>query len=107
MKDADEKIFEAYRSSVLESGDRKKQEKLDEASPVEFSEIPEDRQKLVMALVGKNDVDNHDYFDGIHGIIVQLQGKFGTNSFRVKKQDLKKIMSDKNVRWVDISAIGF
>jgi hypothetical protein len=165
MKDADEKIFEAYRSSVLESRTTKineaykvaqnpsdklwyalgsvgkywmpvssgykskkeaekfaeKQPKADkaarklvgedtdlnEASPVEFSEIPEDRQKLVMALVGKNDVDNHAYFDGIHGIIVHLKGKYGTDSYRVKKQDLKKIMSDKNVRWVDISAIGF
>lgn len=103
MKSVDEKVFDAYRSSVL----NEKKTELNEASPVKFNEIPADRQKLVTALVGKNDVDNQSYFDGIHGIIVSFSGKFGEGSIRLKKQDLKKIMADKSVRWVDIAQIGF
>lgn len=103
MKDADEKIFEAYRSSVLNE-----KKDLSEASEVTFDEV----DPYVKAFVEKlfkgttYDITKQHVWDGIHGVIVDLYNQFNQRGIRVKKQDLKKIMADKKVRWIDISAIG-
>ena len=78
---------------------------LGEASEVPFDEFDKDRQKFVTSLVGKKEEKKQQYFDGIHGKIINFNSVYG-NRIRLPKKDLKKIMNDKNVRWVDITAIG-
>lgn len=82
---------------------------LNEASQVEFEELPEDKQKFVTDFLKgtKNKSTDQTFFDGIHGMIVSFRDQLGTPSIRIKKKDLQKIMKDKNVRWIDISSIGF
>lgn len=82
-------------------------EDVNEASEMFYPELDDDRKKLVSSLVGKKDVENQGYFDGIHGKIVSFIGMHGERNIRVRKKDLQKIIKDKNVRWVDISSIGF
>jgi hypothetical protein len=80
---------------------------LNEASEIFYDELDDDRKKLVSSIVGKKDAENQGYFDGIHGKVVSFIGMHGERSTRIKKKDLQKIIKDKNVRWVDISSIGF
>lgn len=81
---------------------------LNEASPIKFEELDDDsKKKLVVFLVGKSDVNNQNYFDGIHGQIVSFINQFGSDAIRLNKNDLKKIIQNKKVRWVDVRSIGF
>ena len=79
---------------------------LNEASEVRFEELNPENQDFVRILVGKANTNKQTYFDGIHGQIVNFHGLYG-DRIRVQKKDLKKIMNDKNVRWIDIASIGF
>lgn len=106
-----DKIQEAYERSILGRGvDEGKEimnESINEASEVKFDEINPENQKLVTSLVGKGKEENQSYWDGIHGQIVDFLNVGHSKNLRMKKADLKKLLSDKNVRWVDISSIGF
>ena len=81
-------------------------EDLNEASEVEFKDFDSSKQKFITSLVGKGREKNQTYFSGIHGTIVNLQGQMGAGSFRVNAKDLKKIASNKDVRWVEISSVA-
>ena len=84
----------------------KLKEKLNEASPIEFGEVDDSKKKLIQDILGKKDAEKQSYHDGIHGTIVSFNSIMG-DKIRVNKKSLQKILKDKNVRWVDISAIGF
>jgi hypothetical protein len=74
-----------------------------EASEVEVSELPADRQRLIKKLGLKPDVA----FSGIHGHIVH----FDYPSERIPMKIIKILASDRNVRWVEYVhgalAVGF
>jgi len=160
MKSIDEKVLDAYRSSVLSesritkiseaykvaqnpsdklwyalgsvgkywmpvsSGYKNKKEAekfaekqpkvdrkargLSEASQSSFDDVDPYVKEFIEKLFKNTSykLDKQTVFDGIHGIIVNFMDQLNTPSIRLRKTDLKKIMSDKNVRWVDISAIG-
>lgn len=78
---------------------------LNEASEVEFKDFDSDKQKFITSIVGKGRVKNQQYFSGVHGTIIYLKGQM-TDTLRVDKSELKKIASNKDVRWVDLQAIG-
>jgi hypothetical protein len=80
--------------------------KLNEATPVGFQEVDDNKKKLVQDILGKKDAEKQTYHSGIHGDIVSFNSIMG-DKIRVNKKSLKRILNDKNVRWVDISAIGF
>ncbi len=80
-------------------------EEINEAGEVEFSEFDDNKQKFITSLVGKGRVKNQQYFSGTHGTIVYLKGQV-TDTFRVDRSELKKIANNKDVRWVDLQAIG-
>jgi hypothetical protein len=104
-----DKIYEAYKNTILTKGKSESEineSEINEASEVGPMDIPEEKIKLVQSLVGKNQIEKQTYWSGIHGEIVDFNSIYG-NIIRVKKNDLKKIMNDKNVRWIDIKAIGF
>lgn len=79
---------------------------LKEASEVDFNDFEKSKQNIITSLVGKGNTNKQQYFSGIHGDIVSFNSIYG-NRIRLKKEDLKKILNDKNVRWIDIAAIGF
>jgi hypothetical protein len=83
VKDYVEKIAKGKNPNVSAT---QKQKVFNEASQMNYAELDEPRQKFVASLVGKGDVENQDYFDGIHGKIVSLLGKFGERGIRVKKK---------------------
>ena len=91
-----------------ERGFVKEDNELSEASEITLDEaepyVREFIEKLFKNTTYK--VDKQVIFDGIHGIIVNLVDQFNTPNIRLRKTDLKKIMADKNVRWVDIAAVG-
>jgi len=72
---------------------------INEASEIKFKELSKDAQDFIKNNKLQNNADQ--YFDGIHGNIAQL------TDVRLEKSDLKKLINDKNFRWVDASAIGF
>lgn len=80
--------------------------KLNEASPIDYSEIDDKKKKLIQDILGKKDAEKQSYHSGIHGDIVSFNSIMG-DKIRVNKKSLKKILNDKNVRWVDINSIGF
>ena len=83
-------------------------EDINEASVVPYGEM-EDRVKKFVDTLFKGTTykaDKQEYFDGIHGIIISMIDQFGGNQIRLQKKDLSKIMKNKDVRWIDISAIG-
>jgi hypothetical protein len=83
----------------------KSNKEINEASEVAFDAFDDEKKKFIESLVGKSNVKNQQFFDGIHGKIVNFNSVYG-NRIRVDKKALKKIMSDKNVRWIDIVSIG-
>jgi len=81
---------------------------ISEASVVSYQEV-EDRVKKFVDTLFKGTTykpEKQEYFDGIHGIIVKTIDQMGGPQIRIPKKDLSKIMKNKDVRWVDISAIG-
>lgn len=78
---------------------------INEASEVEFKDFDASKQKFITALVGKGKEKNQNYFSGIHGTIVNLNSIMG-DAMRITSKDLKKIANNKDVRWVDVKAIG-
>jgi hypothetical protein len=86
----------------------KEDTELSEASQVTYDDVDPYVKEFVEKLFKNTTykVDKQVIFDGIHGVIVNFMDQFNTPNIRVRKTDLKKIMSDKNVRWVDIAAIG-
>lgn len=106
-----EKIQEAYEKSIFgieENIDIDEKESINEASQVDFKEIDDSKKKLIQDLIGKKEAEKQTYFSGIHGDIASLRSNIsGTDAIRVNKKDLKRILNDKNVRWVDIKSIGF
>ncbi len=77
---------------------------LKEASPIKLKELPKDK----MAFLKKHKIDKKvlSTFDGIHGFIT-MYGTTGLDVLRLTKDDLKKIINDKNFRWLDVMSIGF
>lgn len=74
-----------------------------EASEVEPSDLPPDRQRLIKKLGLKPSAA----FDGVHGYIVM----FDHPSERIPIKIIKILASDRNVRWVEYThgdlAVGF
>jgi len=108
MKSVDEKVLNAYMESVLNERKDKKvfKEDINESSQINFEELSDDNKKLITSIVDKGDEENQVYFDGIHGQIAKLIGMHGLQSLRIMKKDFKKIMNNKNVRWIQVDSIG-
>lgn len=83
---------------------------LNEASEVQLGEIPVAKAKQVMAFAKILGGKHSQIFDGIHGMIVDIEVKGGHGNYRFEASDLKKLLSI-GVRWVeadgDIISIGF
>lgn len=79
-------------------------EYLNEASPIDIKELPKD--KLDFLKKHKIDKKVKATFDGIHGFIT-MYGSVGLDVLRLNKNDLKKLINDKNFRWIDVHSIGF
>ena len=85
-------------------------ESISEATEIELGELPIAKAKKIFEfekiLGGKHTV----IFDGIHGLIVDIETKGGRNSFRFESNDLRKLLSA-GIRWVeadgDLVSIGF
>jgi hypothetical protein len=83
---------------------------LNEASEVQLGEIPVTKAKQVMAFEKIIGGKHSQIFDGIHGMIVDIEAKGGHGNYRFEANDLKKLLSI-GVRWIeadgDIVTIGF
>lgn len=108
-------VSSGYKSKKEAENFAKKQPKADkaarglsEASQSSFDDVDPYVKAFVEKLFKNTSykLDKQNVFDGIHGVIVNFMDQLNTPSIRLRKADLKKIMSDKNVRWVDISSIG-
>jgi hypothetical protein len=74
-----------------------------EASEVELGEIPIDKAKKVMAFEKIIGGKHSAIFDGIHGMIVDIEVKGQSpDAYRFSSNDLKKLLS-LGVRWVEAS----
>ena len=80
--------------------------KLDKKSATEipYEELSDDKKALIKKLKIEKKVEQ--VFDGIHGSIIVIK------DFRFDKNDVKKLVADKNFRWLDATqqgniAIGF
>jgi len=76
---------------------------LEEASEVKYSDLDMDTLKRIKEF-GLEEDDVEQVFDGIHGKIITLRGKYGESTYRFKINELKKL---RKARWVDIKSIGF
>jgi hypothetical protein len=83
---------------------------LNEASEVQLGEIPVTKAKQVMAFEKIIGGKHSQIFDGIHGMIVDIEVKGGHDNYRFEASDLKKLLSI-GVRWIeadgDLISIGF
>ena len=112
VKDYVEKIAKGKNPNISATQSQKvfkEDSEMNEASPISVEELPPDKQKLVKDIFKGTtyDFSKQTAFDGIHGQIVTFRDQFGTPSVRLNKKALQKILKDKNVRWVDVSSIGF
>lgn len=108
VKDYVEKIAKGPnpKASVSQSHKVFKEDtELNEASEVEFEEIDKGKQAFITKLVGKSNVKKQNYYSGIHGTIANLNSIFG-DAMRFDIKDIKKIANNKDVRWVEVRAIG-
>jgi hypothetical protein len=84
---------------------------LNEASEVQLGEIPVAKAKQVMAFEKIIGGKHSQIFDGIHGMIVDIEakGNFGSG-YRFGADELKKLLALK-MRWIeadgDTISIGF
>jgi len=90
--------------SILDKID-KEIDRLDEAADIDLKELPADRMGLLKHL-GIKDKDVENTQQGIHGYTVDLTGQYGVAGFRVDKKDFNKF-KNKNIRWIEVKAIGF
>ena len=83
---------------------------LNEASEVQLGEIPVTKAKQVMAFEKIIGGKHSQIFDGIHGMIVDIEVSGGHGNYRFEANDLKKLLSLR-VRWIeadgDIVTIAF
>ena len=83
---------------------------LNEASEVQLGEIPVTKAKQVMAFEKIIGGKHSQIFDGIHGMIVDIEVKGGHGNYRFEASDLKKLLST-GVRWIeadgDVISIAF
>lgn len=112
VKDYVEKIAKGKNPNISATQSQKvfkEDTDINEASQINFEELPPDKQKLVKDVFKGTtyDISKQVAFDGIHGQIVMFKDQFGGPSVRLNKKSLQRIIKDKNVRWVDVSAIGF
>ena len=77
---------------------------LTEASEIEFSELPRDKQRSAQELMKVFRASKPDQvFDGIHGFIITFTGKVpGADGVRLNDKDLKALANNKDFRWIDI-----
>jgi hypothetical protein len=89
-------------NSVHDAMDGKdgEKEQLKEASEVQLEEIPIAKAKQVMAFEKIIGGKHSQIFDGIHGMIVDIEVKGGHGNYRFEAADLKKLLSA-GVRWVE------
>ena len=85
-----------------------KEQKINEASKIDFKELDPTKQKLVKLLEGFFDGKLQTLYDGIHGNIVEI--KVGIGGTRLTKGDLKELAT-MNIRWIEydnrIVSVGF
>lgn len=85
-----------------------KEQKINEASKIDFKELDPTKQKLVKLLEGFFDGKMETIYDGIHGNIVEI--KVGIGGTRLTKGDLKEL-AGMNIRWIEydsrIVSVGF
>ena len=83
---------------------------LKEASEIELAELPIAKAKKIIEFEKILDGKHVVIFDGIHGLIVDIETNGGRNSFRFESNDLKKLLTA-GIRWVeadgDLVSIGF
>jgi hypothetical protein len=74
---------------------------LNEASEVQFKELKPVHQKQVLAFEKIIGGKHSQIFDGIHGMIVDIEarGNFGSG-YRFGASELKKLLS-LNIRWIE------
>jgi hypothetical protein len=78
---------------------------LTEASTISLEELEEDPD--LMRFIKK--IPNYEkqvYFSGIHGFIATFNSIYG-DKHRFDPTDLVKLLREKRIRWIDVSAIGF
>jgi hypothetical protein len=73
---------------------------LNEASEVQLGEIPVTKAKQVMAFEKIIGGKHSQIFDGIHGMIVDIEVSGGHGNYRFEAADLKKLLSI-GVRWIE------
>lgn len=78
---------------------------LNEASEVEFQEFDKSKQSFITKLVGKGKENKQTYFSGIHGTIISLHDGMRP-AMRLTMKDIKKLASNKDIRWIDVESIG-
>ena len=80
---------------------------LTEASPVEFSTFPKDKQKIVnnIAKHFEATIVNKSAFDGIHGLVISFQNKRMTYGVRFDANDLK-FLAQTGIRWIEPESNG-
>jgi hypothetical protein len=98
----DDKIG-TYLAPVMVEGSTSLKTMMNEASEVELGEIPIDKAKKVMAFEKIIGGKHSAIFDGIHGMIVDIEVKGQSpDAYRFSSNDLKKLLS-LGVRWVEAS----
>lgn len=81
-------------------------EYLREASEVKLKDLP--KEKLAFLKKHHLDYPKADVFDGIHGSYVYLQKKpYNLNAKQMDREQLKKLINDKNFRWLEVQTVGF
>jgi hypothetical protein len=73
---------------------------LNEASEVMYKELKPVHQKQVQAFEKIIGGKHSQIFDGIHGMIVDIEVSGGHGNYRFEAADLKKLLSLK-VRWIE------
>jgi hypothetical protein len=81
-----------------------------EASEVKFNELKPNHQKQIQAFEKIIGGKYSQIWDGIHGMIVDIDSKSMSGAYRFDVDDMKKLISLK-VRWIeggkDYVSIGF
>lgn len=80
---------------------------LKESEGVKLEDIKDQMKKdFIKKFFSKIDMKKSDIFEGIHGFVITPKSLGGTR-IRLTSSDIKKLISDKNFRWLDIESIGF
>lgn len=76
------------------------EERLEEASEVEFDALDADKQKQIRKIERVSQSKAHLYFSGIHGVIAYFDMKGFYDPTRFEEGVLKKIMAT-DIRWLE------